>query len=85
VNLLEMFAQLVLPFKLFAALAAGEVAALRVTHHVQLELHLASKTLVALCAAESATGHLVREKNENISCTVVKSTTDISYAFKGVG
>ena len=80
-----MFAQLVLPFELFAALAAGEVAALRVTHHVQLELHLASKTLVALCAAESATGHLVGEKNENISCTAVSLLLTYPTHSKGWG
>ncbi len=52
VDLLEVVAQLVLPLELLPALAAAEVPALGVTHHVQLQLHLAPETFVAQCAAE---------------------------------
>jgi hypothetical protein len=54
VDLLQVVAQLVLPLELLTALAAAEVPALGVTHHVQLQLHLAPETFVAQCAAEPA-------------------------------
>jgi hypothetical protein len=47
VHLLQVLAQLVLPLELFAALGAAELPRLGVAHHVQLQLHLATKAFLA--------------------------------------